>query len=344
MLNKLIDYNQLEKFLVFAIRYKIATLDLGYDVNNIRIISLSNAYLSFKAKGKEINKIYIDQKDGDNNNLIKSVVSFKNIKNEILLTKGYITKKHKLLSLEELPSLIQQYNQSNKEMKYRHNFLYKYLNVFNPICKFCKKKSFYIGFSKLMYENHLHFSTNKNINDPFDLTIMKSHLNDNLLYSDNLYVLSMSSSYKNIGLWSNYADGHRGVCFKFKFGNIKQSLNNEKRILFGIYGNVLYKKRRPRFKGIERVLPYCDFSLKSFLNKTIPLFTKNKIFENEKEARFVVATNYFCSNGCDIICSPVKCYVGCAAKVGIENIIKRNLNIKTENMHMSENNYRIESR
>ena len=79
----------------------------------------------------------------------------------------------------------------------------------------------------LLY-SRLHASRVKFLNDPMECAYQNSK--NKIIWSkvfadmDNLYVCSLSKSYKNFLMWSHYADGHRGCCLEV---SAKKNLKGE---------------------------------------------------------------------------------------------------------------------
>lgn len=156
----------------------------------------------------------------------------------------------------------------------------------------------------------VHFSSPRQMNDPFDIHPYVKHLSDedkqqliktcgigkffssdeigkgirnlsgaDLYYSvqevlSHVYILSLSKTYKSIQMWAHYADQHRGICVGFDISMDKACFSSP--------CDVIYKEERAQINLLE-LYDLNPTSIKAQIRKAIT--TKQEQWGYEEEVR-----------------------------------------------------------
>lgn len=137
-------------------------------------------------------------------------------------------------------------------------------------------------------DGQLAFSSPLSFNDPFDCNL---YFRNNAKMADLFRVLCLSTTEKNVLMWSYYADSHTGYCVEYKSSSILESIENSPFKGLCVVGEVTYQKRRPAIKTFQSQFSYTD--IKFYIDAA---FTKFQDWEHEKEYRFVMILEDFYSN------------------------------------------------
>lgn len=149
--------------------------------------------------------------------------------------------------------------------------------------KFYKFRPFGTGEQKkivadIVLENKLFFASAEEFLDPSEFMLMKEEkgsykktekLIRRKLKERSIGVLSLSKSFKNVLMWSFYADWHSGLCIEFKAGKKEEPFCDARK--------VKYMERVPSFE--------LGTDVKEKLSKA--LFIKSSDWSHEKEWRVV---------------------------------------------------------
>jgi len=193
---------------------------------------------------------------------------------------------------------------------------------------------------KILEAGTVKFSKCKNLNDPFEYNLYSLDSTGNPIsmiprifklreLGKSINILSLSTAFDIIPLWSHYADGHRGACIgydtKFLINSIisKADLNPESMFCL----NVKYSKIQKPIcaKGV-----FCPNKLKK-ISKTL-LERKSIHWKYENEVRIVLLniTDIPITIGTDCI---KKIYVGCSYEYNDDNIKKEFLDLTYKNYY-----------
>lgn len=119
------------------------------------------------------------------------------------------------------------------------------------------------------------------MNDPFDCNCV---FRNNADMSNYFKLFCMAPTWKNILMWSYYADNHEGYCLGYRIEDILNELEKNP-IDNGIvvFGHVDYKQVRPNYVTATNTFSFTQ------MNTYIQVaFTKFKKWEHENESRFVI--------------------------------------------------------
>ncbi len=160
----------------------------------------------------------------------------------------------------------------------------------------------------------------KDIRNEFNKT-MQDTLNK---IRETALISCFGSSFDNYYLWSEYAEGHKGICMEYEVDG------NE-------YRKVEYAKEKPSFQLTKVLEIYfghkvcnkeIDTNDKSFWFALDPIFTKLDIYENEKEIRCVFSKNkkgknIYEQNGLTLLKmpSPKRIFIGVNTSRELEKLV-----------------------
>jgi hypothetical protein len=162
------------------------------------------------------------------------------------------------------------------------------------------------------YKNYIQGNYVKDLNENFwnNGSTLKLKKNANVEVLKNIGVFSMSKSYKNILMWSHYADEHKGLVFELDMEGNGSFFN----------ANIMRKRKTEKVKYVK------EYKLLSYLNdekrevETLLLY-KYKLWKYEKEYRII----NFGANGSYKFNKKLikKIYFGCKAdETNIKKIIQ----------------------
>ncbi|RLA79326.1 MAG: hypothetical protein DRG78_13155 [Epsilonproteobacteria bacterium] len=167
--------------------------------------------------------------------------------------------------------------------------------------KVYKYRNFSENTDKIILNAELYFASHKSFNDPFDCNLsfrdigsytdkeFKEYCSENkkvnktkveylneskkilIKAKSEVGILSMSEDYKNILMWSHYADNHKGLCFGFQYGFYTEDE--------ATYSKVEYPKNK-KYKQISFFNPPTGEIKRMFT-------TKSKFWKYEKEIRLL---------------------------------------------------------
>lgn len=179
------------------------------------------------------------------------------------------------------------------------------------------------------------FSSPKFFNDPFDCNCVLANNED---MSDKFRALCLIQDYKNILMWSYYAQNHEGYCFGFNTDSIINEIKKLGNTGLCMYGSIDYKKTRPPQKARVKEFSFTD--LKFYIDV---VFTKYEKWSHECEVRFVIVSSDIKEDFIKIKPEIEKVYQGCKAKLK-ENISSRQGEIRVTKLYKSAEEYLIENR
>lgn len=171
------------------------------------------------------------------------------------------------------------------ENKYKL-FFEKYLvdivsakDTFGNLCKYYNDEK--ISKNKHnINDGNISFINPKLFNDPFDCNCSFSSGED---MSDYFRILCLTPEYKNILMWSYYANEHKGYCFEYSKHSIIEQICGLDINGLCIIGKVYYKNKRPATRSSLDKLSYSELIF--YINAS---FTKYDKWSHEKEYRFVL--------------------------------------------------------
>lgn len=156
------------------------------------------------------------------------------------------------------------------------------VNTMNPsenMYKYRSQKSVKENFYGVV-DGTISFSPPKSFNDPFDCNLLFSNNKD----MKNIFrVLCLTEDFKNILMWSYYADSHKGYCFEYDTKEINKSIQDSEKDGLCIIGNVNYTDKRPESKREVSKFSYTD--IKFYIDAS---FNKFSNWSHEKEFRYVI--------------------------------------------------------
>lgn len=157
-------------------------------------------------------------------------------------------------------------------------YLYKY---FNPSGRFNRKTSRLDAIKKILIKNKIFIPSLELLNDPFELLI-NNQRNDTIGKSINQKgVLSFTTTFKNLLMWSHYSNGHKGIAIKFKIdlgkSNILKKVQYVKDIgELAILNSMLVKNSEWSYENEYRIIT--DESLKEITLQDLGLTIDSVIF------------------------------------------------------------------
>lgn len=157
-------------------------------------------------------------------------------------------------------------------------------------------------------------------------------------------VYSSALTNKNILLWSNYANSHKGVCIEYSFQDLFNSIQSQREIKLVVYGKVKYSKTLPL--GADNMLsfgPYLDDEMLTWILEIETVFTKFTDWRYQEEYRFsVFSDNWPNKSGLTIKVKPRGFYVGCNSDCSWASLVKRDGVINKGKMKKNNNRYVME--
>lgn len=176
----------------------------------------------------------------------------------------------------------------------------EYYELFQPLLIDEEKMGEDIGFYKYwraqkvlsnlynVNDGDVSFSAPATFNDPFDCNCFFAN---NKSMSDLFRIFCVTPSYRNILMWSYYAEDHKGYCFQYKKKDIIKAIMSSGIDGLCLIGDVSYKKKRPGLRASKNCISFTD--LKFYCEVA---FTKYEEWKHEREFRFVVISNAYPRN------------------------------------------------
>lgn len=162
-------------------------------------------------------------------------------------------------------------SEDKKMSKDKHVTLYKYMPLKHAVDSIKNKR--------------LYLSDGKNFNDPFEITVINN--------KRKLHILCLTSSFRQMLMWSNYADSHKGICLTVE-------------VPMNLVYNVCYTNERPSENSdLDEIINKSILAMKnakepskiltedysSLSNYKKIAYIKGKEWSSEKEYRVVLDDN-----------------------------------------------------
>lgn len=275
---KIINIDELDNIIYTIIRKRIE-LAIGNNQSELKsnLIKNSNNSMNLSYNNEMLN-FSLFNSEGEHSDY---VISSKNGK--ILLN----SKDGKFLVLRKI-TLNEILMYANKFSLNTDSNVYKYKQIFAN--KF-SNSSISTTFLKTLANNDAYFSKRTDLNDPFDLEVLKRFdpvIYKSLKITDNTCgIFCTAPSWQMETLWSLYGDSFRGACFEYKEGNIFSEILNANNVNFLIYGDVMYNKKRPIYLNNIFSIFLDRYTLK-IIRTCFTCFYKFKDWKYEQERRYLV--------------------------------------------------------
>jgi hypothetical protein len=151
-----------------------------------------------------------------------------------------------------------------------------------------KYKPFNLFALDILLHNELYLADPLELNDPSDCATLLNGQSHVL----STTICSLSKIKHDYAMWSQYADGHRGLCFEFDYNNIRQAIQNENSIMGGfpiLLDDVRYLTHKA-YQTVARdnITETCFGQHVSYTaNYEVLSLIKFSRFRNEREMRIV---------------------------------------------------------